>query len=330
MIRIIDATLSMLDDYNLNEEKIYGFIELMGKIGIKNLQISINTYYTLEGNLPDGFQYYLEIDPASYMNGIFPSEDENIKYFFVPKQQHRDKEIATYHINDLEDPLKGEARSKEGLIKVIGLDNLILGGANAGIEALKAQYNLNQLILCPEDTYHCATAIAVLFIQNKGYGVVSSMLGIGNKAATEQIILALHVLERYMINKTFCEMKEIKNWIEENFQISIAPMTPVLGDKIFYVESGVHVDGILKKPTNYEPYAPELVGLERKIILGKHAGKNSVSYKLNELNLTGINQNDLKNILEEVKHQSRLNGMDITDQEFIKIVERYGKNEKST
>ncbi len=55
---------------------------------------------------------------------------------------------------------------------------------------------------------------------------------------------------------------------------------PVIGKDVFKYESGVHVAGIQKNPATYEPFKPELVGLERKLALGKHSGKNSIIFKI--------------------------------------------------
>lgn len=330
MIRIIDATLSQLDDYNLTREKIYSFIELMGGIGIRDLQLSINTYYTLDGELPDGYQYYLEVDTASYINQIYPSDDDRIRYFFTPKQKNREREIPSYHINDLEEPIRIEESHLKELMYVVGLDNLILGGCNAGMEILKKRFLPERMILCPEDTFHCATAIAVQFLQTKGYGVVSTMLGIGNKASTEQILMALHVIERYMINRNFSNFAALRDWLESALCDTISSMKPVLGTRIFYVESGVHVDGILKKSTNYEPYAPELVGLKREVILGKHSGKNSVLYKMEALRPDSTAKEHLDEILSDVKMKCRNRRTALSDEEFIKMIEGYERNETTS
>ncbi len=330
MIKIIDATLSLLDDYNLTREKIYNFIELIGYIGVKDLQISNKVYEICKKDLPRDFQYYMEVDTSAYMTHKFPSQDENIWRFFVPKQKNTEKEIPTYHINDMEEPFRVNEEYKNSLIKIVGLDNLILNDVTVGLAALNKKVNIKQLILCPEDTYKCATAIGVLFLQNKGYAVVSSILGIGNKASTEQIILSLHVLERYMVNKSFVDLSEIRNWMEDVLNKKISSMTPVLGREIFYVESGVHVDGILKKPTNYEPYAPDLVGLRREVILGKHSGKTSVYYKMDDLRPGSIAKLYIEEILEEVKSKSRVSGQSVTDADFIKIIEGYEQDEKNT
>ena len=327
MIRIIDATLCMLDDYNLTREQIYCFLNLMKEIGISNLQISLAVYDSLDGNLLEGINYFLEVDTASYINEEYP-KDENIKYYFIPKQKKTDREISTYQINDLEEPIRITGPGENEWLKIIGLDKLLLGGCTVGMEALKKRFAIKQVILCPEDTYHCATAIATLFLQEKGYAVVTSMMGIGNKAATEQVIMALHVLERYMAKRNFGSFAKIKDWLSQVLQTEISPMAAVLGRRIFYVESGIHVDGILKKPSNYEPYPPELVGLERKVILGKHSGKSAIAVQLKKWNLECKEEGCLEELLQSIKEKVRVSGKMISDEEFIQMAKGRGYDEK--
>ncbi|MBI3398337.1 MAG: 2-isopropylmalate synthase, partial [Deltaproteobacteria bacterium] len=47
---------------------------------------------------------------------------------------------------------------------------------------------------------------------------------------------------------------------------------PIVGDMAFSHESGIHVDGVIKEPSNYEPFPPEKVGNVRKFLVGKHTG----------------------------------------------------------
>jgi homocitrate synthase NifV len=46
---------------------------------------------------------------------------------------------------------------------------------------------------------------------------------------------------------------------------------PIIGKRLFYVESGIHADGVLKLPKCYEPFPPEIIGQTRKIVLGKES-----------------------------------------------------------
>jgi homocitrate synthase NifV len=50
----------------------------------------------------------------------------------------------------------------------------------------------------------------------------------------------------------------------------------VTGANVFTHESGIHVDGLLKDPDNYQGFDPALVGRKHRIVLGKHSGTRAV------------------------------------------------------
>jgi homocitrate synthase NifV len=50
----------------------------------------------------------------------------------------------------------------------------------------------------------------------------------------------------------------------------------IVGEGVFTHEAGIHVDGLLKDPRNYEGYDPATVGRAHRIVLGKHSGERSV------------------------------------------------------
>jgi homocitrate synthase NifV len=85
------------------------------------------------------------------------------------------------------------------------------------------------------------------------------------------------------------------------------------------VESGIHVDGILKQPECYEPFPPEMVGRKRKIVLGKQSGTASIRAKLAELNIPCA-EDRIPIILEQVKKKAVTKNRAITKREFAKIV----------
>ncbi len=59
----------------------------------------------------------------------------------------------------------------------------------------------------------------------------------------------------------------------------------IIGPGIFSHESGIHVDGVMKKSELYEPFSPESVGLIRRIVIGKHSGRAALSEKLRQLGM---------------------------------------------
>ena len=58
---------------------------------------------------------------------------------------------------------------------------------------------------------------------------------------------------------------------------------PVVGANAFAHESGIHIAAILENPETYEYIPPELLGLERQFILGKHTGKRALTHILTHL-----------------------------------------------
>ena len=84
------------------------------------------------------------------------------------------------------------------------------------------------------------------------------------------------------------------------------------------MESGIHVDGILKQPKSYEPFAPEIVGQKRKFVLGKHSGTASVRVKLSEFDIK-CEQEHIPFILEQIKNKAAEKSGEVSDAEFVKI-----------
>ena len=50
----------------------------------------------------------------------------------------------------------------------------------------------------------------------------------------------------------------------------------VVGEGAFTHEAGIHIDGLLKHPDNYQGFDPQLVGRQHRFVLGKHSGKGGV------------------------------------------------------
>ncbi|MDR2387264.1 MAG: hypothetical protein LBE80_06745, partial [Deltaproteobacteria bacterium] len=89
----------------------------------------------------------------------------------------------------------------------------------------------------------------------------------------------------------------------------------VTGRGIFALESGVHVDGLLKEPSLYEPFAPEVVGARRYLSLGLHSGHKALLLKCDCLELS-TSPTVIKGLLKKVKEKALALGRALTDSEF--------------
>lgn len=321
MNRIIDITLSCLDNYDPTEEQLKELIRLLLSVGADCLEISPETYHRMSDFKPDG-KFILRIKSAE--DASLYSE---FKRFICRKSGiSTDYSIVSeYQVNDVREINFLSQQGRLENIRITGLDDIMLHDYAKDFSNIKSKIK-GHIELCPENRYNCATAVAVEWILSGGSDVVVSFSGLNDKASLEEVTMALRIIKRFKPNLDLSGFSELRNLISEIMSASIYDKKAVIGKSIFDVESGIHIDGIMKNPKNYEPFSPELVGSKRKVILGKHSGRKSIIIKLIELNLK-LAVNHMDDLLNDIKNQSILKKSGITDEEFIILVNRYNNAE---
>ncbi|MFP4545930.1 MAG: 2-isopropylmalate synthase [Methanomassiliicoccales archaeon] len=91
----------------------------------------------------------------------------------------------------------------------------------------------------------------------------------------------------------------------------------IVGKNAFAHESGIHVHGVLGDPSTYEAFPPELVGMQRSIVMGKHTGHHSVKEKLAEYGIS-LPEEQLAEVVKKVKGLSE-SGKEVDDAELVAI-----------
>jgi len=126
--------------------------------------------------------------------------------------------------------------------------------------------------------------------------------GIGERAgnvALEEVAIALdHGYGVRTMDLT--QVYDVAQLIASKTGIPLAPNKAVVGANAFTHESGIHTDGTLKDESMYEPYPPETVGRERRLALGKHAGRAGVQAVLAEHDIE-VTDEELGEIVARVK-----------------------------
>jgi 2-isopropylmalate synthase len=114
--------------------------------------------------------------------------------------------------------------------------------------------------------------------------------GIGERAGNaslEEIAVALHVRQAHYGASTKLSLEKIystSRMLSSVTGVSVPPNKAVVGANAFAHEAGIHQDGILKNPLTYEIIVPEKVGVSsRRLVLGKHSGRNALRSRLDEL-----------------------------------------------
>jgi len=209
-------------------------------------------------------------------------------------------------------------RVEQADVRICGMDEALCGDYIQAFTHLKDLYTGN-VEFCPTNRFHCAAALAAEWITSgAGSNVVTSFGGIGGFAPTEELIMILRMNGLRGADRVYDFFPEMSNLFCKIAKTRVRPNKPVIGKRIFHVESSLHVDGILKQPECYEPFPPETVGQARKIILGKQSGAASIRAKLLECNIKGCDER-IQFILDRVKAKAAENGGTVTNREFIKI-----------
>ncbi|ALG81457.1 2-isopropylmalate synthase [Halanaeroarchaeum sulfurireducens] len=151
--------------------------------------------------------------------------------------------------------------------------------------------------------------------------VHATVNGIGERAgnvALEEVAIALW--HNYDVETVDTEqLYRLSSLVADATGIVLPPNKAVSGDNAFAHESGIHTDGMLKDERMYEPYAPEAVGRERRLVLGKHAGRAGVEAALAEHDVT-VEDDDLAEIVAKVKEIGE-RGRRVTDTDLLAITE---------
>ncbi len=320
MIKLIDSTLALLDEYDITKEQILEYCSYMKEIGIDELEISKKVYHILKV-LPEGFKFYLHLEPYETTYDYI-----GVYRYFQNAYHQQEKVIHEIQMNDVKELLYIRDKGDWEQVRITGLDDVLCYDYIYVFQEIKKVFNSKRVILCPEDLFFCATAIAVEWIINYGEIVNVAFAGCGGKAATEEVYMALNITKRYKPNQSFHGFIKLKAWLEEIIQKKIESFKPIIGDKIFQVESGVHVDGYLKNPMNYVAYPPEKLGKKTEIVLGKHSGSKSIVTKCKELRLEPLEYEKILELLNKVRCKSVQKRNSITESEFLHLYEEVCEN----
>ncbi|MDR3595266.1 isopropylmalate synthase [Clostridium sp.] len=207
--------------------------------------------------------------------------------------------------------------------RIIGLDDVIFYDYEKIFLDIIKEFG-NNIEMCIKNEYNSAIAMSLEWIRSGGRKIVTTFAGIGGYASLESILGSLEFLENMKPRGNYVLFPEVLKIFEEITENEIKPNTPFIGKDIFNVESGIHVNGIAKNPSTYEPYDPSKIGRKRQIIIGKHSGVSSLEIKLKELHIE-YKDNNLSNMLEKIRRICTQKKRGLNDEEIRQLFMSCGK-----
>jgi isopropylmalate/homocitrate/citramalate synthase len=170
------------------------------------------------------------------------------------------------------------------------------------------------------DDFGLATAAAVAAVQAGATWVHGTVNGMGERAGNANLLevaLALEALYGIPTRLDLSKARELAALVRKRSGYALAPWTPITGDNLFTRESGAVVSQFHDPPA-IEPYASDLVGAERGIVLGKKSGLDSIRLKAEELGLD-LSEERRPDVLAAVKELGTTKKRLVTDAEFRRL-----------
>ena len=165
------------------------------------------------------------------------------------------------------------------------------------------------------------TASAIAAVRGGATWVQGTINGMGERAGNAdicEIALALRCLYDVPVAMDLTRVREVSQTVCQAAGYQLDAWKPLVGENLFTRESGA-VASQFHIPEAIEPYSAALVGAERRIVLGKKSGLDSIALKARELGLE-VPAEARAAILAEVKKRAIAKRGLLTDSEFRQIL----------
>ena len=133
--------------------------------------------------------------------------------------------------------------------------------------------------------------------------VNTTVNGLGERAgnaALEEVVLGLKKLHQIETGVALRDFPALSAMVASASGRAVPWQKSVVGAGAFTHEAGIHVDGLLKHPDNYQGFDPQEVGQKHRIVLGKHSGPSAIQLVYRGLGIE-LQESEAQAILPRVR-----------------------------
>lgn len=150
-----------------------------------------------------------------------------------------------------------------------------------------------------------ATANAIAALEAGAGWIDATVLGLGERAGNARLeeVVAYRTLRQGMGKYDLIRLRALCHQVARAAGREVAPQQPVIGEAIFACETGLHLLGLLDDPASYEPFAPAMVGGERRLYFGAKSGLKAVERSLRAAGVI-LPQSGLEKVVSSLREQA--------------------------
>jgi len=175
-----------------------------------------------------------------------------------------------------------------------------------------------------------ATANALSGVAAGATVVNTTVNGLGERtgnAPLEEMVMALKYIYNIDLGFTTKRFREVSEYVAQASGREIPDWKPIVGNSVFAHEAGIHADAVYKDPRNYEVFTPEEVGMQRRMIIGKHSGTSTVIQVLKKHGIK-VSKEEAAKILARVRETAVALKRALTEMELVYIYQDIAENKK--
>nr|VFJ66755.1 MAG: homocitrate synthase NifV [Candidatus Kentron sp. FW] len=129
------------------------------------------------------------------------------------------------------------------------------------------------------DDLGLATANTLAAVRAGASHVNTTVHGLGERAGNaplEEVVMCLRRFHNQGNQIDMTHFGAVSDLVERASGRTVAWQKSLVGNGVFTHESGIHVDGLLKDPRNYQGVNPAELGRDHRFVLGKHSGRQAI------------------------------------------------------
>jgi len=176
-------------------------------------------------------------------------------------------------------------------------------GTRQIFEKMRSQTRM-ELEMHAHDDLGLATANTLAAALGGATHANTTVHGLGERAgnaALEEVVMGLDHLHNMETGVNMKRYLEVSRMVAAASGREVPWNKSLVGEGAFAHEAGIHVDGLLKDPLNYQAVDPAELGLSHRFVLGKHSGSRAVdqAYERLGIDLTPL---QAQTILSQVRN----------------------------
>lgn len=174
------------------------------------------------------------------------------------------------------------------------------------------------------DDLGLATANTLAACRAGATHVNTTVNGLGERAgnaALEEVALGLKKLHGLDTGVDLTAFPALSERVARASGRPVSWQKSIVGEGVFTHEAGIHVDGLLKDPDNYQGFDPREVGRDHRLVVGKHSGSKGIVAAFAHLGLT-LTEAQARALLPDIRAFAEQAKRAPADQELVCLYQR--------